>query len=37
MKLIKRNVFAGEISDAHLDKKVSLNGWVSKKIGRAHV
>ena len=30
MKLIKRNVFAGEISDAHLDKKVSLNGWVSK-------
>lgn len=30
MKLIKRNAFAGEISDAHLDKKVSLNGWVSK-------
>ena len=30
MKLIKRNAFAGEISDAHLDKEVSLNGWVSK-------
>ena len=30
MKLIKRNAFAGEISGAHLDKEVSLNGWVSK-------
>ena len=30
MKLIKRNAFAGEISSAHLDKEVSLNGCVSK-------